>query len=197
MRVDILCSDQRHPVWPLLEEFCKARDYRLISSTEDLRAVDYLFLVSCTEILSAQQRSLYGHVLVLHESDLPKGRGWSPLAWQVLEGKSEIVITLFEATDRVDEGPVWLKGGLRLEGHELADEISKLAFIQKGDLIDMALTFGKPEDQKYLRRIPEDSRLDPDKTIAEQFDLLRICEPRFPAFFELRGHRYEVTVKKA
>lgn len=196
MNVDILCSDRYHPIWPKLAKFCNERDYRLISSKMDTGPGTYLFLVSCTEILDSMIRGQYKHVLVIHESDLPEGRGWSPLAWQVLEDKREIVITLFEATDKVDDGPIWGKRSIRLEGHELADEISAISFEAKTDLIVKAVRFGA-DDGKYRRRTPEDSRLDPHKTIAEQFDLLRICEPRFPAFFDHRGHRYEVTVKKA
>lgn len=49
----------------------------------------------------------------------------------------------------------------------------------------------------YPRRSPEDSELDSQKSIAEQFDLLRVCDPqRFPAFFKLHGHTYRVTVEK-
>ena len=36
------------------------------------------------------------------------------------------------------------------------------------------------------------------RSIAEQFDLLRVADPqRFPAFFDLRGHRYLVRIEKA
>lgn len=49
----------------------------------------------------------------------------------------------------------------------------------------------------YRRRTPEDSRLDPELPIAQQFDLLRICDPdRYPAFFELHGHRYRLRLEK-
>ena len=50
----------------------------------------------------------------------------------------------------------------------------------------------------YLRkRTPKDSRLDPDKTIAEQFELLRVVDSqRFPAFFEYRGKRYLIKIEK-
>ncbi len=51
----------------------------------------------------------------------------------------------------------------------------------------------------YLhKRIPDDSRLEPQKTIAEQFDLLRVADAqRFPAFFDYRGHRYLVKIEKS
>jgi methionyl-tRNA formyltransferase len=49
----------------------------------------------------------------------------------------------------------------------------------------------------YRKRTPEDSRIDPQRPIAEQFDLLRICDPgRYPAFFDLHGHRYRIRLDK-
>ena len=49
----------------------------------------------------------------------------------------------------------------------------------------------------YTRRSPDDSQLDPQKSIAEQFNLIRLCDPdRFPAFFELYGHKYKITLEK-
>ncbi|HEY8995231.1 MAG TPA: hypothetical protein VIM71_11255, partial [Lacunisphaera sp.] len=51
------------------------------------------------------------------------------------------------------------------------------------------------EPSYYPRRRPVDSRLDPDKTLREQFNLLRACDPdRYPAYFEVAGRRYEVRV---
>jgi methionyl-tRNA formyltransferase len=49
----------------------------------------------------------------------------------------------------------------------------------------------------YRKRALADSRIDPQRSIAEQFDLLRICDPeRYPAFFELHGHRYRIRVDR-
>ena len=46
------------------------------------------------------------------------------------------------------------------------------------------------------KRIPADSQLDPCKSIAEQFDLLRVADSqRFPAFFDYRGKRYLVKIE--
>jgi methionyl-tRNA formyltransferase len=50
----------------------------------------------------------------------------------------------------------------------------------------------------HPRRTPAMSELDPHKTIAEQFDLLRVADPdRYPAFFHFRGHRYVLKIEKA
>ncbi len=63
------------------------------------------------------------HNLVIHESDLPKGKGWSPVTWQVLEGKDVIPITLFEAAKNVDAGDIYLQEFIHLDGSELLEEI--------------------------------------------------------------------------
>lgn len=198
---EILCSDRNHPIWPKLKEFADASGMHLESRQEDLRGNGYLFLVSCTELIGKAVRDSYKHVLVLHESDLPKGRGWSPVAWQIIEGKDEITVSLLEAAANVDSGDVWFKEEVYIPRDALADEISARVWEVKKKLILRALDGASPRKQMgepsyYRRRTPQDSRLDPDKTIAEQFDLLRICEPRFPAFFEHRGAKYQVSLRR-
>ena len=174
---------------------------RILSDKSELSGGDYLFLISCTQILKAE-RERYKQVFVIHESDVPYGRGWSPLAWQILEGESDIVITLMEAADSVDSGDVFAKKTLNLNGTELADEIHQKCALVKIELMEMAVAgdiervaqTGEPS--YYRRRVPEDSRIDIEKSLKSQFNLLRICEPRFPAFFEYLGSRYEVSVRK-
>ena len=50
----------------------------------------------------------------------------------------------------------------------------------------------------YGKRGPEDSRLDPDKSMRDQFNLLRVVDnANYPAFLELDGVRYVLTIEKA
>jgi methionyl-tRNA formyltransferase len=147
--------------------------------------------------------SLHKHNLVIHESDLPRGKGWSPLTWQVLEGKESIPITLFEASEKVDAGQIYLQENIKLDGCELVDDLRR----KQGEAtISVALKFvdnyatvtGKPqkgEETFYKRRGPSDSRLDLDKTIREQFNLLRVCDnERYPAYFEYGGKKYILKI---
>ena len=49
----------------------------------------------------------------------------------------------------------------------------------------------------YGRRTPKDSQLDVNKTIAEQFNLLRVCDNlRYPAYFEYMGNKYILKIFK-
>ncbi|MDF7825519.1 formyltransferase family protein [Pontiellaceae bacterium B12227] len=210
MKIDILCSSQDHPVRPFLydwaEQFSGSHEINIVSECAQCSGGELLFLISCTEIVGAECRAEYGAVLVIHASDLPEGRGWSPLVWQVLEGRDEITLTLFEAADKVDDGLVWKKSTIEVEAHELADEINEKLFRAEIDLMSYAVEyFGRvqavPQAKEgktyYRKRIPEDSRIDPDRTIREQFDMLRIADPeRYPAFIELHGHKYKIILEK-
>lgn len=210
MHITILTSDTKHPIYPRLQTWaaeCKAAEVRIVLRPQEAEGGDYLFLISCKDIVGADIRVRYRHTLVIHASALPKGRGWSPLAWSVLAGASEITVSLINAEDKVDTGAIWAQRCFNLEGHELFPEISQRLFDIEVELMDHAIKCDReivPEVQPdsgesyYGRRTPKDSRLDPNKTIAEQFDLMRICDDlRYPAFFDYRGHRYELRLTKA
>jgi methionyl-tRNA formyltransferase len=53
------------------------------------------------------------------------------------------------------------------------------------------------DESFYRRRKPEGSRMDPNRTLAEQFELLRVVDnERYPAFFEWRGSMYDLRIRK-
>lgn len=210
MRISLLCSTRGHPVWQALERWLARHSAQhqveLVDDAGALSGGDLLFLISCQQIVGRELRGRYVQTLVAHASDLPEGRGWSPLVWQILEGRGRIAVTLLEAADEVDAGAILGQRWLEFGGHELSDEINASLFAAELELLDLALEkFGaltpRPQDGSratwYRRRTPEDSRLDLQKTLGEQFDLLRVCDPqRYPAFFEHRGHRYVLRIEK-
>lgn len=210
MKVSVVCSDPRHPVHAPLRAWAErqapAHRVELVQRLDQLSGGDLLFLVSCSEIVRPATRAQYQAVLVLHAADLPEGRGWSPHIWQILEGRNRIAVTLLEAAEPVDSGAIWAQRWMEFQGHELHDEINARLFEAELALMDEALrSFGsirpRPQDGRpptaYRKRTPDDSRLDVNRPLAEQFDLLRVCDPdRFPAFFEHRGHRYTLSIRK-
>lgn len=211
LRIDVVCTDPAHAMLPHLQGWAgaarrKGHDAAVIHDLADLRSGDLLLLAACHDIVPAQTRARYRHALVTHASDLPQGRGWSPLAWTVASGENEITVSLVEAEDKVDAGAIWAKARVTLEGHELNAEINARVYAALIELLDHAVDHadapspqpqGREGESYWRRRTPEDSRLDPDKSIASQFDLVRACDPeRYPAFFDLRGHRYELILRK-
>lgn len=211
MRISFLCSDQQHPVndylYRWIEQQQEPHQIDLIRSKDELPGGDILFLISCSEIVSAEERSFYRATLLIHASDLPQGRGWSPHIWQLLEGKEEITLSLLEAEDKVDSGRIWKKTKLLVSKHALWNEINKQLFEKEIELIDSAinefdLIVPKPQEGNivptyYPRRTPADSQIDPLQSIASQFNKIRVCDPhRFPAFFEIHGKKYKIILEK-
>lgn len=93
---------------------------------KEIEDFDIVFIIGYTRILPNQFLQKNRLNLVIHESDLSKGKGFSPIQWQLLEGKSEIKITLIEATSKVDSGDIFLQKRLIFKGTELHDEIREI-----------------------------------------------------------------------
>lgn len=211
MKISILCTDPNHPVIDSLQTWMndissKGHSATLVFDKAELQGGDILYLVSCGQMIRDAERQKYNAVLVLHASDLPKGRGWAPHVWSILEGENQITVSLLEASEPADSGAIWLKKKFTLEGHELLPEINAKLFavelllmtqaIEKFETIKPIVQVGNPGPYMH-KRSPADSQLDPDKTIAEQFDLLRVVDSqRYPAFFNYRGKRYLIQIEK-
>jgi len=179
----------------------------LARKKSELSGGDILFLISCSEIVGATERAAYRASLVLHASDLPCGRGWSPHIWQLIEGADEITLSLLEAEDSVDSGRIWKKLKFSVPKHALWDEINARLFEAEIELVDFAVREFRTvspimqdpsiKPSYYPRRTPADSQVDPSRSIASQFDRIRVCDPnRFPAFFELHGKRFKLILEK-
>ena len=168
---------------------------------------DIVFFLGCEQIVTADILSRNRHNLVVHESALPEGKGWSPLTWQILEGKNEIPITLFEAVESVDSGKIYLQEMMYFDGTELVDELRQkqaeytarlcISFVENYPKI-----IRKQKDQVgkasyYKKRTPKDSKINPDQTIREQFNIFRVVDnDRYPAYFKLGGTRYVLKIEK-
>lgn len=210
MIIQIIVDNPRSWIIPYAKELnqillANGHSSELIHSYDDLKKGDILFLLSCEKIINAEKRNLHLNNIVVHESDLPKGKGWSPTTWQILEGKNEIPIVLLEAADKVDSGLIYLRSTFQLMGDELVDEIRAkqgiktielaLEFIDKKDSIHPIQQMG--EETYYPRRTAKDSELDVKKSIEDQFNLLRVCDnERYPAYFIMEGKKYLIKIEK-
>ena len=183
----------------------RGHNIQIVFNQENILSCDVAFFLGCTSIVRKEIMDRSDSSVVVHPSALPQGRGFSPLAWQVLEGKSSITVTLFEATETADEGDVYLTSEIALDGSELNGEIKEKQGYATIDLcMKYIKSYGvqaayrqKGAGSYYKKRTKKDSQLDPYKTIAEQFDLLRVVDnERYPAFFRYRECDYIIKIEK-
>ena len=139
--------------------------------------------------------------LVIHGSDLPYGRGMSPISWQILKGKTKIVFTLFEANKEYDRGKYYLKKKINFGNKSLLNEIKMKQF---NEMVNLYLSFKKSQKIKlknqtgkssYFRlRKSKDSKININKSI-KQFNLLRIVDNRnYPAYFIYKNKKFKIKI---
>jgi len=201
-----------NPSWivPFAEELVtqsreSGDDAVFVRKFQDITDGSVAFYLGCLRVTPPEILARNKQNLVVHASDLPKGRGFSPLTWQILEGKNRIPVCLLNAVEEVDAGPVIYREEIEYEGHELLAELQ-----QKLGMMTVALCRrylsepippkGQPQAEGatfYPRRRPIDSRLDPNRTIVDQFNLLRVVDnKRYPAWFDYQGKRYVIGIEK-
>lgn len=164
---------------------------------------EIVFIINYTKIISDKLLNKIKLPVVVHASDLPKGKGFAPLIWQILEGKNHINISMIKAVKQFDSGPIIFKEKLKLNGHELYKELrSKLAKIILKLIKKLLLDYPKIKYNQqngkstfYRRRYPKDSRLNINKNIKSQFNLLRTCDnEKWPAYFNYKNKKYIIKI---
>jgi methionyl-tRNA formyltransferase len=133
-----------------------------------------------------------------HISDLPRGRGGSPIQNQILRNIKKTKISAFKVEKGLDSGPICMKQDILLDGSaELIlknMEFKSLNMIKK--LVKQKVIKFKKQKQKlkiFKRRKPHESEIDPSKikTINKMYDFLRMLDaPNYPnAFIKLKGFK--------
>ncbi len=205
-----VCSDKKS--WmndeiPRLvaQVLCDGHSCFWVHNSDLLAGGNICFLLSYSRLVQSEIRAKYNNTLVVHASELPAGKGWSPASWLILDGKKTIPVTLLEAIDEVDSGPIYDQKWVDLKSTDLSNDWrKKIAHISVALVINFIRNFPQSSRTKreqlgtvsyYPKRTAKDSKLDPHKTINEQFNLLRISDnDNYPAFFELEGCVFELKI---
>ncbi len=137
--------------------------------------------------------------VIFHMTDLPYGRGGSPLQNLIQRGHSSTMLTALRCTAELDAGPIYGKEPLSLQGS--AEEI----FLRADALIEALIARimrEQPEPQPqqgepvlFSRRKPEQSDLAgcPSGDLLAWYDQIRMLDAEgYPhAYLEARGLRLE------
>lgn len=115
-----------------------------------------------------------------HMTDVPYGRGGSPLQNLILRGHKETRLTALRMTSGFDEGPIYMKRDLSLEGS--AQKIFERAAAMSFDMArEIALTEPAPVEQSgeaviFRRRKPSESQLPAVGNAEQLYDFIRMLD---------------------
>jgi methionyl-tRNA formyltransferase len=159
----------------------------------------YIFFPHWSHIVPKQILNL-ATCVCFHETDLPYGRGGSPLQNLITRGHTETVITALIMSEEIDSGPILLKKRLSLHG--LAEEIYIRSGVIVAEMIkeiiedDLRANDQIGEMTLFKRRKPSQSEIPVElQNFIELFDHIRMLDAEsYPkAFFERGNFRYEIS----
>jgi methionyl-tRNA formyltransferase len=134
-----------------------------------------------------------------HMTDVPFGRGGSPLQNLIVRGHRETKLTALRMTKDFDAGPVYGKEPLSLEGG--AEEIYLRVGRLSATMIERIIRQEpKPTSQQgqpvnFKRRKPEESQLGNPTSLEQLHDFIRMLDAEgYPrAFLDHSGFRFEFS----
>jgi methionyl-tRNA formyltransferase len=129
-----------------------------------------------------------------HMTNLPYGRGGSPLQNLILKGHAETMLSAIRMTGEVDAGPVYVKKSLSLSGpaHEIYERASNLSWEIVFELIEGPITpkIQEGEPTYFKRRKPEESEIPEGLGNRELYDFIRMLDaPGYPKAYTCYGNR--------
>ena len=134
-----------------------------------------------------------------HASNLPKGRGGSPIQNQILLNIKNTKISAFKISEILDSGPICLQDNLSLKGNAIdilrrmeTKSIQMIKKIVKKKILVFKEQKGKPSF--FQRRKPSESKINVNnmKSINKLYDFLRMLDaPGYPnAFIKLNKFKF-------
>jgi len=135
--------------------------------------------------------------ILFHMTDLPFGRGGSPLQNLIATGATQTVVSAVRMTGEIDAGPIYLKQPLALDGSagNIFRRLSVIVFDMIGKII---ASHPQPVPQTgvptyFKRRTPEQSVLPDAATARDLYNHIRMLDADTypPAFLDVGRWRLE------
>ena len=180
-------------------------NFKFFYDYKNIKKYSIVFVLGYTKIIKPELLKNNVLNLTVHESDLPKNKGFSPVQYQILNNQNIIKTCLIDLSDKVDCGKIYAKSTIKFDGTELYDEIREKqstntyylisSFLKSYPNINGIKQKGKSNFLK--KRYPKDSKLDINKSIKENFNILRISNNKsWPAFFMYKGKKFKLNIFK-
>ena len=137
--------------------------------------------------------------ICFHMTDVPFGRGGSPLQNLIIQGHQSTKLTALRMTQSFDAGPVYVKEDLCLAGN--AEEIYIRANHLSAKMIRWIIVEQpEPIPQSgevtiFKRRKPDESEIPKIESLQSLYDCIRMLDAEdYPkAFIQYQGFRYEFS----
>jgi len=188
-------------------DFSKRYDCQIISSPDELTLErvesyqpTYIFFPHWSWIIPEAIYSRFSCV-VFHMTDLPYGRGGSPLQNLIVQGIKHTKISAIKVEKDIDAGPVYFKRDLCIEGtaEEVLRRASSIIFEMIEHIIKVRLDPVPQEGEAtvFKRRTPAQSGLPQSGTCEEILSFIRMLDGEgYPPAFISYG-KFKISFSRA
>lgn len=189
-------SEKSSDQWVLID---KKDDFSLINL--DKINPDLIFIPHWSHIIPAEIYDNY-ECIVFHMTDLPFGRGGSPLQNLIVRGYKETKISAIKVEKGLDTGDIYLKKDLSLEGtaQQIFERANGIIETMIREIVDSGLSPVKQKGEVtiFKRRKPSMSNLSELDSINKMYDYIRMLDAEgYPhAFIENEFFKFEFTQAK-
>jgi methionyl-tRNA formyltransferase len=186
----------------------KLINFKLVSSKEELYLIkkkyfiDNIYIIHWNYKISNNFLKKY-NCISFHMTDLPYGRGGSPLQNLIIRGFTSSVLSAFVTSPKMDAGDILIKRKFNLKGKasDILMRVSKLAFSMIFIIESRKILPIKQKGQiiKFKRRLPEMSKIQSSFSFQKLYDFIRMLDaPIYPkAFIKNKNYTFEFyDVKK-
>lgn len=167
---------------------------RLLNVLKEKRDIHYIFFIHWNWLVPKDITDNY-ECVCFHMTDLPYGRGGSPLQNLILRGHEKTKLTALRMEQKLDAGPIYVKHDLSLHGsaQEIYERVTKLAgkLLEKIIQGNITPTPQEGEPTYFKRRKPEESEIPYGLDAKGIYDYIRMLDAEgYPrAFREWDGHK--------
>ena len=160
----------------------------------------YIFFPHWSWMVNKEITNRY-ECVCFHMTDLPYGRGGSPLQNLILKGHKNTLLTALKMTEVLDAGDIYKKVDLDLSG--TAEDIYYRVAAKVFELICFIVNNGpRPSEQKgevthFKRRTPGESKVPENINLNQIYDYIRMLDaPTYPKAFINYGN-FKMVFEKA
>ena len=149
---------------------------------------DYIFFIHWSSLLEKKIFSNF-KCIIFHMTDLPYGRGGSPLQNLLSRGKQDTVLSAFLCNEDIDAGPIVLKRNLNLLGgaEEVYIRMTRLALDMISFIISNKISYEKQpkgDFEKFKRKKLSESQIIEFQDINLIHDKIRMLDAKgYPKAF--------------
>lgn len=146
------------------------------------------------------------NIIVFHSSDLPKGKGWAPIYYSIVNNEIYYTISGFRPNNEVDSGNILVKArfkmkvqycaeDLRLWDHEICLMLINGLLERSNDGKKLTGIIQEGVSTFYPKRKPSDSEISLSSSLSDVWLQVRASEVSHPSYFTYEGQKYIVKIK--